>query len=691
MKRKLSPFAYEVLRSFYFYFLSYLSERVFVKRAILLLCFLLASCISPTPQPPSPAQGTPPASPIPPIIGLTPPGETSPLKGIPLEEVSPPTPEELSTLELLAGTVVPERDLYDLATRLKKPSESIKRVVNDVPPHYQVGDRATFWVADQLHNTYFSITATLGYEMPHACFWVQDGLEVDAEALRKAAEDFEGRIYPANHRYFGHEWIPGVDNDPLTHILNARIPGLGGYYSSADEYSRLANPFSNEREMIYINIEVARPGTDRYNAILAHELQHAIHWNADRNEDTWVNEGLSELAMRLNGYDMAGAVLPFANSPDTQLNAWAEDPAEAGSHYAGSYLFMEYLVSLFGEGILRDVVATEANSVVGLDEVLAERGTSFEDTFADWVIANYLDDPKVADGRYDYPGLAVRASVEETHAHYPVERTGTVYQYAADYIELKPEEGDVIVAFSGATEAKLVANEPHSGRRYWWSNRGDSSDATLTRAFDLSGLSQATLECWLWFDIEEDFDYAYIEVSTDGGKTWDTLSGRYTTTTNPNGNNFGNGYTGKSGAISDQQPAWLKETIDLTPYVGGEILLCFEYVTDDAYNASGFCVDDIAIPELGYTDDVEGHSGWVAEGFIRSDNSVPQRFIVQLIKFRERTSIERMSLDGNQQGRSVIEGFGDEVQRAVLVITALAPVTTELAHYRYSIEPLGGR
>ena len=46
-----------------------------------------------------------------------------------------------------------------------------------------------------------------------------------------------------------------------------------------------------------------------------------------------------------------------------------------------------------------------------------------------------------------------------------------------------------------------------------------------------------------------------------------------------------------------------------------------------------------------------------------------------------------MPLDENQRGRLAIEGFGDEVKRAVLVIAALAPVTTEPAHYSYSIEP----
>ena len=37
-------------------------------------------------------------------------------------------------------------------------------------------------------------------------------------------------------------------------------------------------------------------GSNQYLSVLAHELQHAVHWNGDRTEDTWVNEGLSEVA-----------------------------------------------------------------------------------------------------------------------------------------------------------------------------------------------------------------------------------------------------------------------------------------------------------------------------------------------------------------------------------------------------------
>ncbi|HIC94134.1 MAG TPA: hypothetical protein EYP09_07780, partial [Anaerolineae bacterium] len=186
---------------------------------------------------------------------------------------------------------------------------------------------------------------------------------------------------------------------------------------------------------------------------------------------------------------------------------------------------------------------------------------------------------------------------------------------------------------------------------------------------------------------------AYIEVSTDGGRTWDILPGRYTTDTNPTGNSFGHAYTGKSGVegrdSETEEPIWIKEEVDLTPYVGQEVLIRFEYITDDAVNHVGLCVDDIAIPELGYFYDVEeGEGGWVAEGFIRTDNVLPQRFLVQLIELDSEPRVRRMELDQRQEGRLVVRGLGEEVERAVLVVSGLAPVTTELASYEYSIVPV---
>ncbi|MFQ6058479.1 MAG: hypothetical protein ACE5MB_06350 [Anaerolineae bacterium] len=601
---------------------------------------------------------------------------------------TPTSTAEASTLDKLLATEVPTRDLYALARRLKKMEGPVGRKVHQEPPHYEIGQQVSFWVGDQVNKTYFTITATLRYATPHVYMWVQDGLEVDQTALERSAQEFEDKIYPTDRRYFGSEWTPGVDGDPHLHILNASVPGVGGYFSSADEYPRAVDPFSNEREMFYINVDVYQPGSEGYHAILAHEFQHMIHWYHDPDEDTWVNEGAAELAMQLNGYRLGRATSVFADAPDVQLNAWAEDPARSTPHYGASYLFMAYFVQRFGADLMRDLVATPQDGIAGFDRVLAEHGTNlrFDDLFQDWVVANYLDDPSLGDGQYGYQDLTVHTTPTETIETYPARGDGTVHQYAADYIALEPGPADVTVVFTGTETVKLLANQAHSGQYQWWSNRGDGGDATLTRSFDLTGLAQATLEAWLWYDIEEDFDYAYIEVSTDGGETWDTLPGRYTTTFNPNGNNFGNGYTGKSGG--GEHPEWVEEEIDLTPYAGQPILLRFEYITDDAYNAPGFAVDDIVIPELGYRDDAEGgDGGWVAQGFIRHDNRLPQRWSVQLIELGAETRVRPLALDEHQRGQLVIEGLGTEVERAVLVVAALAPVTTEVASYQYQVRP----
>jgi hypothetical protein len=314
--------------------------------------------------------------------------------------------------------------------------------------------------------------------------------------------------------------------------------------------------------------------------------------------------------------------------------------------------------------------------------------------FADWLVANYVDGIVVdgadaAEGRYIYRDREVGpVSLDAEHNSYPVRRSSTVHQYAADYVELDAP-GDLSVEFRGDMEAKLVPADAHSGRYVWWSNRGDDSDATLTRAFDLRSVSQGTLEVWMWYDIEEDWDYAYVQVSIDGGQTWDILDGPSTTTSNPNGNSFGAAYTGKSGG-------WIQETFDLRPYAGYQALVRFEYVTDDAVNHAGWLIDDVRISELGYKDDFEsGPGGWESDGFIYSDNRVPQRYLVQLIALDSRRNVYtngigvlNMPLDETQHGRLELRGLGNEIDSAILVISALAPVTTEVAGYEYTIQPL---
>ncbi len=545
--------------------------------------------------------------------------------------------------QVLRGTSVPERDLLDLAVRLKRAPGDAPRIGRTTPLDAALGSQQSFWVADQADHGYFQSTATLRYVTPHVYMWVENGYNVNDADLKRSAERFENETYLTTRGMFGKEWEPGVDADEHISIFNGHVPGVGGYYSSADEFTQVVNRYSNERELFYINLDNAKPGTDLYDGILAHEFQHMIHWESDRNEETWVNEGMSELSSEINGFNTSSSVGAFLAHPDVQLTGWADDPNAAAANYGAAHSFMHYLLKRFGADLVRSFVADKDNGLTSLDKVLRQqnRGVTANQVFADWAVANCLGDPAVSDGRYgarlgDLSPVTI-ASLDT----YPVERDGQIHQYGTQYIDLKGA-GDLDINFQGVPTVKLTNNDAHSGRYQWWSNRGDDSDMTLTRAFDLTKLSSATLNFWAWYDIESGWDYAYVAASTDGGNTWETLKGTHCANTNVNGNSLGWAYTGVSGG--GPVPTWIQERVDLTPYAGQHIMLRFEYVTDDAVNHAGFCVDDVSVPELNFVDDAETDgAGWQAKGFVRSENLVPEHFVVQLIEFGPQVRVRTLT------------------------------------------------
>jgi hypothetical protein len=438
--------------------------------------------------------------------------------------------------------------------------------------------------------------------------------------------------------------------------------------------------------MFYINLDNAEPGSAYFDGILAHEFQHMILWAIDRDEETWVNEGLSELASLLNGYDVGGSDSAFINQPDTQLTTWPE-LQDSGPHYGASYLFLAYLLEHYGEEAIRKLAAEEEDGIAGVNAILAEVGPphhNFEDLFADWVIANYLDDPDLGLGSYGYTDLQLdRPKHVDRHSDFPVKQNATVHQHATDYILIEAET-PLELQFTGSTVVPLVGNEAHSGDYQWWSVRGDEGAATLTRAFDLSGLERATLRAWMWYDLETDYDYAYVQVSTNGGRTWELLANGNTTTRNPSGNSYGPAFTGRSG---DRDTAnWVWEQFDLTPYAGQAILIRFQVITDDTVTRPGLCLDDISIPELRYRSDVEtGPDGWQAQGWLRVTSHVPQQFRLQLITLGPETHVRTLPLDERMRGTFTLSGLGQDVDRAILVVSALAPATTERASYSYQL------
>jgi len=600
----------------------------------LLLAFLLAACNGGSPDP-TPATTSPPAT-------------------------DSPTPTATATPSPSANP--PDRDRVDLAQRYLGLPADAPRIARTEPFAHEVGDSETFNLLDLDGPSTYEVTATLRAITDHAYFFVQNDSLFSESLLQQIAADFESDVWPKVTAAFGEPWTPGVDGDPRITILHADLLGAGGYVSGADAFPRDVSPTSNEREMLYIDrgfLESPGPG---YNDVVAHELQHLIHAHADDGEESWVNEGLSQVAGQLVG---GGEVwIPqFLAQPDLQLDHWPSD-ADSIPNYAASELFFAYLLDHYGGRANANALLNEpGDSWNGVDAYLAAYGTTSADVFADWVVANWLD---AADGPYSHPNLDLTTSVSQSIASGRSD-DDAVRQFAADYVSA--ESGGTF-RFDGADDVTIGVPE-HDGA-FWWSGRGDSIDSRLTRLIDLREVDEAILRFDAWYDIERDWDYAYVAASTDDGATWITLPGKHTTSDNPTGASFGHGYTGTIGG-------WISDEVDLSGFAGRQVLIRFEYVTDDSANQTGFAVDNIAVPEIGLEDGAETATGWQAEGFRRITGPLQQRFIVQFIDGDGEVTVVRPGPDNVVE----VELTGP----TTIVIAAITRGTAELALYAWSLSP----
>lgn len=600
------------------------------------------------------------------------------------------------TLNTLENSEVPINNLLDLSARLQD-KHNIPVTLEPPATPFQVGNQHTFWVTNVDSNESFQINATLRYITSHLYFWIENGVDYDPISLKKLSNTFEDKIYPTDREFFGSEWTPGVDGDVHIYVLYAGNLGsfLAGYFSSADEYSPLAHIYSNAHEMIFINSDNQDLGSQEIYGTLTHEFQHMIHWYRDRNEDTWMNEGFSVLAEFLNNYSVYFDY-EYVADPDLQLTDWDLDVSSNGSHYGGSFLFLDYFLDRFGDTATKALIAEPENGMVSIDKVLMDLSVidpltgqtiGADDVFMDWVTASYLQDGSVGDGRYtykNYPG-APRPSETERFRNCPVStQARDVHQYGVDYIRISCP-GDYTLHFEGSTMARVVPADPHSGTYAFWSNKGDESDMTLTKTFDFTNQSgPLTFSYWTWYDLEKDFDYIYLEASLDG-ENWQILTTPSGTDKNPSGNSYGWGYNGYSGEKS--RPRWILEKVDISQFTGKKVQLRFEYVTDAAVNGEGFLLDDVFIAETGYTTDFEkDNGGWEGLGFVRIENVLPQKYGLMLITFGNTTTVERITLNPDQTADIPLH-IGGDVNEVVLVVSGLTGFTRLHTAYQFSILP----
>lgn len=595
------------------------------------------------------------------------------------------------SLETLMNAEIPTANLVFLAERFEGKS-GIPLQITSAPVEYEIGDTLDFYKLNTSTNEMESTTAVLRYKTDIAYFWAEQGVDIDQSSLRQLMNTFVNEIYPTNQQFFGKEWIPGVDNDPHLFILYAGDLGYGlaGYTSSTDSVLPQAHEYSNVHEMFAINSDVQTLYDPYTLSVMAHEFQHLIHGYHDPNEETWLNEGFSELATLLNGFDAGGFDHVFAYNPDIQLNDWSADPDENDAHYGASFLFTTYLLDRFGDEITKQIVADPLNGFASIDHVFSQNNLIDEvtgklitanDFFVDWTITNFFLDPNLGDGRYDYSNYSGAPSANSTDVITDCNRVllpSSVKQYGTDYYEIFCPNQQIKLHFEGDATVPVLPEVTGEGK-FMWSNRADTSATSLSRMFDLTNISgPVTLTYQTWYDLEEDYDYVYL-LASENGRDWQILDTPSCTTLDISGNSYGCGYNGAS-------QRWLTESVDLSKFAGKKVWLSFEYVTDAAVTAEGFVLDNISIPEIGYREDFEeDDGGWEAQGFVRIENVIPQTFLVSVVSHSPHDLIQKFSIQSGEVLELVLDPLASS-ESYVVMISGSARYTRQEAKYQLELD-----
>jgi immune inhibitor A len=150
------------------------------------------------------------------------------------------------------------------------------------------------------------------------------------------------------------------------------------------------------------------------------------------------------------------------------------------------------------------------------------------------------------------------------------------------------------------TPFPVDGNDPN----YFYSGQGDDIDNLMSKS--LAAPAAMPISFRAMWDIETDWDYAYLVAQVNGA--WQTVPTSASRTTNPNGQNFGFGITGAT-------RNWTTVTATLP---AGTTAYGFRYWTDGAAVRPGFAVDSIAVG--GVTDNATTTTGWTLAGFQQLTN-----------------------------------------------------------------------
>ena len=198
-------------------------------------------------------------------------------------------------------------------------------------------------------------------------------------------------------------------------------------------------------------------------------------------------------------------------------------------------------------------------------------------------------------------GELIQLAIQTFWGDLPMD-TDTLSIYAGDQTVFFGDSANGIIAYWNYADSlspsgwEITPIEFHSAPGAYTDSRdGDyransTTIMTMNHPIDLSEIPSPRLSFWTHYEIESNWDCGLVQLSTDSGYSWITLSGQYTIS------GSGYGRQVKNRPLYDGfQYEWVQEDINLTPFSENTILLRFILMSDEYSNFDGWYIDDIRI------------------------------------------------------------------------------------------------
>ncbi len=349
----------------------------------------------------------------------------------------------------------------------------------------------------------------------------------------------------------------------------------------------------------------------------------------------------------LAGLENSGGGIPVSDG------LWIRD-YNMQSEYTGASTFIHE----FGHSIgLPDVYSRTSSNSTGGWEVMSGTASPSPQNMSSWsrLMLGWLTPQVIVPPKF---GGEKAATINLRTLDDPANAGGDSTRAAM--IVLPPKEKHI----------ELTTLPEASGAWALYSGQGNELNRTAVLSADLGAAKgSVTLAFDAWWEIEAGWDFAYLEVSSDGGQSWTrklpTDKAHMPAKHGHDGKSTLPGFTGISGdldgdgknesnATCDPKaelphgedkdgtkipdclvPTWVRPSFDLSDVAGKQIQIRLRYYTDGAAVMRGMLIDNVAISGAEVSGDFErgASAGWKLDGFSRSGGShdllVPHFYLVE--------------------------------------------------------------